>query len=146
MRAIVRLAVKYLLSGISLGCTFLVIMCLSYALWGGEEILMLICGDFVRQAFGAMAVGIACGGTAIVYQFDRPCGFVKVAIHFCVGMGVFYPTGIYLGWIPFAPDRIGLMILQFLCSCGIFMAIWLCFYLFNRKEAERINRRLKEME
>lgn len=146
MRQIVKLAVKYILFGISLGCTFFVIMCLSYALWGGEEILMLIYQDFVRQATGAMAVGIACGGISIVYQFDRPSGFAKVMIHFCVGMGVFYPTGIYLGWIPFNPDKTALMLLQFLCSCGIFVVIWLCFYLFNRTEAKKINRRLKELE
>ena len=146
MRHITKLVFKYILYGISWGCTFFVIMCLSYYVWGGEELLILVCRDFARQAIGAMAVGIACGGTAVIYQFDRPSGFVKVMIHFCVGMGVFYPTGIYLGWIPFEPDRIAFTVLQFLCSCGIFMLIWSCFYLFNRNEAKRINRRLRELE
>lgn len=146
MKRNVKLFVKYILSGASLGCTFFVIMCLSYSLWGGEDLLLLIFQDFTRQSLGAMLIGVACGGTSIVYQFDRPSVFVKVLIHFCVGMGVFYPTAISLGWIPFYPDRIFLTVAQFLFSCAVFMAIWLCFHLFNRKEAARINERLRELE
>lgn len=138
--------VKYILYGISLGCTFFVIMCLSYSVGGGEDLLMLIYKDFARQSIGAMIVGIACGSTSIVYQFDRPSGFLKIVIHFCVGMGVFYPVGIYLGWIPFYPDRIIHTVLQFLFSCAGFMIIWFCFYLFNRNEAKSINKRLRELE
>lgn len=143
---VVKLVIKYILYGISLGCTFFVVMCLSYFVGGGEDFLAPIFKDFARQSIGAMLVGIACGGTAVVYQFDRPSGFWKVVIHFCVGMGVFYPTGIYLGWIPFYQDRILRTVLQFLSSCVIFMIIWFCFYLFHRNEAKKINKRLKELE
>lgn len=146
MKQTVKLAIRYIFSGISIGCTSFVIMCLSYFIGGGEEILALICKDFARQSLGAMIVGIACGGTAVIYQFGRPGAWVKAAIHFCVGMGVFYPVAIYLGWIPFHPDRIGYTVLQFLASCGIFMLIWLGFYLFNRNEARQINERLRELE
>ncbi len=146
MKLTVKLAMKYILYGISLGCTSFVVMCLSFYVGGGEDLLMLICKDFARHAIGAMLVGIACGGTAVIYQFGRPSGLVKVLIHFCVGMGVFYPVAIYLGWIPFYPDRALFTVLQFLFSCGIFMVIWSCFYLFNRKEAKRINQRLRELE
>lgn len=146
MKHTVKLLITYTLSGISLGCTFFVIMCLSYALWGGDAILMMIYKDFARQSIGAIIIGIACGGTSVIYQFDRPSYLWKIIIHFCVGMGVFYPVSIYLGWIPFYPDRILFTILQFLSSCGIFMVIWYCFYLFNRNEAKKINERLREME
>ncbi len=146
MKYTVKLIIKYILYGISLGCTSFVLMCLSYFAWGGEDLLMLICKDFARQSAGAMLVGIACGGTAVIYQFSRPSGLVKVLIHVCVGMGVFYPVAICLGWIPFYPDRALFTVLQFLFSCGIFMVIWFCFYLFNRKEAKRINQRLRELE
>ena len=146
MKHTVKLVVKYILYGISLGCTFFVIMCLSFFVGGGEDLLTLIFTDFARQSIGAMIVGIACGGTAVVYQFNRLSVLSKTLIHFCVGMGVFYPTAVYLGWIPFYPDNIIFTALQFLFSCGIFIAIWFCFYLFNRSEAKRINERLKELE
>lgn len=146
MKHIVKLVTKYILYGISLGCTSFVIMCLSFYVGGGEEILMSIFKDFARQSAGAMLVGIACGGTAAIYQFNRPSQLIKVIIHFCVGMGVFYPIAINLGWIPFFPDKIFQTVLQFLSSCIIFMVIWFCFFLFNRKEAKRINKRLRELE
>lgn len=146
MKHTVKLVIKYFFYGISLGCTSFVIMCLSFFAGGGEDLLTSIFKDFARQSVGAMAVGIACGGTAIVYQFERPSAFWKIIIHFCVGMGVFYPVAVYLGWIPFYPDRIMLTVLQFLSSCVIFMIIWFCFYLFNRSEAKRINKRLRELE
>ena len=142
MRDTVKLVIKYVLYGISLGCTFFVLMCLSYSLWGGEEILMEIFRDFTRQAAGAMLIGVACGGTAVVYQLDRPSRLMKIMIHF----GVFYPTAVSLGWIPFHPERIGITVLQFLASCSMFVVIWLCFYLFHRTEARRINERLRELE
>lgn len=146
MKHTVELVIKYIFYGISIGCTFFVIMCLSYSIWGGEDILMRIFEDFTRQASGAVIVGIACGGTAVIYQFKRPSYFVKIIIHFCVGMGVFFPVAVSLGWIPFYKDNILITVLQLLFSCGIFMMIWLCFYLFNRSEAKRINKRLRELE
>lgn len=146
MKHMVRLVLKYMLYGSSIGCTFFVVMCLSYAIWGGEEILMLVFQDFTRQSLGAIVVGIACGGTSVIYQFDRPAVFWKVIIHFCIGMGVFYPVGIYLGWIPFHSGRIIFTALQFLASCGVFMVIWFCFYLFNRNDARKINKKLRELE
>ena len=145
MKRILKLAVKYILYGISIGCTSFVIICLAYSVGGGEDLLMPIFKDFTRQSVGAMLVVIACGGTAVVYQFDRPSYFRKTIIHFCVGMSVFYPVAIHLGWIPFYPDRKIITVLQFLFSCGIFMAIWFCFYLFNRNEVKRINKKLKEL-
>lgn len=146
MKYTIKLIIKYILSGISLGCTFFVIMCLSYSIWGGEDMLMLICKDFTRQSAGAMLIGVACGSTPIIYQFERPSYFLKLLIHFCIGMGVFYPVAIHLGWIPFYPDRVILTVLQFLSSCAIFIVIWLGFHLFNRNEVKKINKRLKELE
>lgn len=146
MRNTAGLVIKYLLYGISIGCTFFVIMCLSYSVLGGDDVLEEVLRDFTRQALGAMIIGVACGSTSIVYRFERLSLLCKTAIHFCVGMGVFYPAAISLGWIPFFPDRVLLTVLQFLFSCVIFIGIWFCFYLANRSEAIRINRRLRELE
>lgn len=146
MRHEVKLIIKYIFYGISWGCTFFVIMCLAFFLSGGETLLAPIYNDFFRQSIGAIIVGIACGTTAVIYQFARPSGWVKIIIHFCVGMGIFYPIAIHLGWIPYYPEQRIITLLQFLFSCGIFMIIWFCFYQFNRKEAKRINQRLRELE
>lgn len=146
MKSMLKMVMKYIFYGISLGCTSFVVMCLSYSVGGRRDILAEIFNDFTRQAVGAMIVGLACGGTAIVYQSHRLSGLAKKIIHFGVGMGVFYPVAVYLGWIPFYPERLGVTALQFLFFGGIFMVIWFGFYLWNRKEAKMINERLRERE
>ena len=146
MKHTVKLVIKYILYGISWGCTCFVFMCLALFAAGGADLLSPIVNDFLRQSIGAIIVGIACGSAAIVYQLPRISGLVKTLIHFCIGMGVFYPVALYLGWIPFHPDQISYTVLQFIISCGIFLGIWFCFYLFNRNEAKKINERLKELE
>ena len=146
MKNNIKLAIKYVFYGISWGCTCFVAMCLFFYISGNRDLLVLVFEDFGRQAVGAMAVGIGCGGTSIVYEWERGSLFLKSMIHFCVGMGTFYPVAVSLGWIPFHPEQVFYTVLQFLFSCGIFMAIWFCFYLFNRNEAKKINKRLKELE
>lgn len=142
----IKLVIKYIFYGISWGCTCLVAMCLFFYISGNQDLLAMVFEDFGRQAVGAMVVGIGCGTTAVVYQWKRGSMFLKSIIHFCVGMGIFYPVAISLGWIPVHPEHVFRTILQFLLSCGIFVAIWFCFYLLNRNEAKKINKRLRELE
>ena len=137
--------VKYLFYGICWGCVCLVAFCLMVSLFD-KEALPFIFNEFPMQVAGSVLVGIACGTTGIVYQFQRIPGFAKVLIHFVIGMGVFYPTAIHLGWFPFNPEHIGYTVMQLLISCGIFFAIWACFYFAAWLEARKINSRLKEME
>lgn len=146
MKYWIKLGIKYLCYGISWGCTVLVFAGLVTYTMDDPAYFTLITDDFARHALGAMIVGVACGGTAVVYQFERLSIMTKFLIHFGIGMGGFYPVALYLGWIPFAPDRILHTVLQFFVSCGIFVGIWLCFCLFNRSDARKINDRLRELE
>lgn len=146
MNHTIKLGIKYIFYGISWGCTVFVFTCLIGYITGGEPFLAPILKDFFKQAIGSMVVGIACGSTAIVYHIDSLSGLSKIMIHFCVGIGIFYPVALYLGWIPFYPDKILYTVLQFLISCGIFAVIWFFFYYFNRAEAKEINNRLRELE
>ena len=70
MKHTLKLFVKYILSGISLGCTFFVIMCLSFYVGGGEEFLKEIFEDFGRQAVGSMLVGIVVQRLSSINSID----------------------------------------------------------------------------
>lgn len=146
MKHNIIVVVKYLFWGISWGCLFFVFTCLIGFLISGEAFILPIAKDFARQALGAVIVGIACGSTSIVYQFEQLSWGAKICIHFVLGMGVFYPTAIYLHWIPFDPDQIAITLLQVFLSCCVFAVIWLCFYLYNRSEAKKINNQLRKLE
>ena len=146
MRHQLKIIMKYLFWGISWGCTFFVCYCLCCHAFGAQDHLALILDDFTRHAAGCVLVGIGFGSTPIVYLSSRLPMITKVFIHFAVGMSVFYTVAVHLGWIPFYPGRVLYTMLQFLLSCSIFAVIWLCFYLFYRSDAKKINERLKELE
>lgn len=136
--------IKYLLYGISWGCSFFVLTCLVGNLVGGDAFLKNITDDFVRQALGAMAVGIFCGTTAIVYTFRRLALWKCIAIHFSVGLTGYFLTACYLNWMP----KENLLALVGFLAVGVisFAGIWACFYYYNRREAKKLNTRLKELE
>lgn len=140
-----KLFVKYLFFGTSWGCTFFVCYCLCCCAFGAEDSLSPILNDFAKNALGSILVGIGFGTTPIVYLSKRLPFIAKVFVHFTVGMGAFYPTALYLGWIPFRSDQWIFTLLQFLLSCCIFAVIWFFFYLSYRNEAKKINSRLKEL-
>ena len=146
MKQQIRLIVKFLFWGISWGCTFFVCYCLCCHVFGAEAILSTILNDFVKHAVGCILVGIGFVTTPIVYVSRRIPFGAKVAIHFTVGMSIFYPVAIYLGWFPLHPNHLIRTMLQFLLSCGIFAVIWLFFYLFQINDAKKINDRLKMLE
>lgn len=144
MKHKIKTILKYLFNGIALGCTTFVFILLGFYLFGTKEEFMLITDNFAMQTLGAVLVGIACGPTAIVYKSERLPFKMQVLIHFTVGVGTYYPTAVYLGWIPFYPN-IWSNIFSVVLACCIFMATWFVFYLYNRHEANKINKRLSEM-
>ena len=111
-----------------------------------EKNLMPIVQNFSGPAIGAVAAGIACASTTVIYQFDRIALRVKVRPHFAVGLGAFYPVEIGLKRFPFYPEALLRTVMQILIACGIFAAIWLVFFWFAHVEAKTISQRRKEME
>ncbi|MGN0288549.1 MAG: DUF3021 domain-containing protein [Lachnospiraceae bacterium] len=144
MKISVKLIIQYLAFGISWGCTFFVLVSMIIFLTEGETAMSYLVDDFPRQAGGSVLAGIAFGTTSIIYRFERLSKRGQVLIHFAVGMGVFYPVSILLGW--FSLERITHIILQLVISIAGFIVIWFCFYLFYRNEAKQINARLRELE
>lgn len=144
MKYSVRTIMKYLLRGILWGCTFFVLFCLFAFYLQGKSFLSAILEDFPKHAAGSMLVGIGYGSTPIVYGWERPSLLAKVGIHFFVGTGTFFVVAHRLAWIPMRANRY--LIWELLVACVTFAAMWSVFYLFSRKEAGSINKRLKEIE
>lgn len=136
--------IRYLFLGISWGCTFFVLTGIVGTAVAGEAFLVPITGDFIRHAVGAIFVGIFCGSSAIVYTFQKVSLWKQIALHFLVGLSGYFFIAYKLGWMPVGNV---LQIAGFLVV-GItsFLAIWAGFYLYNKREAEKVNRRLRELE
>lgn len=141
-----KLVIKYLYLGLSLGCMAFVCICLLGYLTGGEAFLEPVIRDFPRTVLGVAIIGIACGSTSVVYRIERfPMG-IKVLIHAVAGMGAFYAVSFFLGWFSFGSSQMTSFMLPFLVFFIFFGIIWMCFYLYGRQDARKINDRLRELE
>lgn len=137
--------VKYALFGIAWGCTWLVVMGVVLSLSDAAAFQALM-ADYPRQALGAAVVGVASTLPARVYAVRRLPYLWRFAIHIVVALSVFFPVSFALGWIPYYPQAFGITLVEILLGIGIFFAIWLVFFLFNRQEARRINQRVRDLE
>lgn len=141
----IKKLIKCIYNGISSGCIFFVFICISQSIFGNETFMNNIYNDFTKHALGTILVGMGFGTTPFIYTFKNISMFAKTSIHFIVGMTIFFSTSLYLNWMPF-PQKATMLIIEVLISTTIFFAIWAYFYYINKKEAKRINERIKELE
>lgn len=132
---------KYLFFGISWGCTFFVIALIIVASTLGEEVIY---PNLTEQAIGSIIIGIACGTTPIVYTFERLPIWLKIPIHFTIGLSTFFAVSFHLGWLKFSSGLVWLNVLQIFIAIFFFVSIWFAFYFYNKNEAKKINKRLKD--
>ncbi len=134
---------RYLFFGIAWGCICFVFTGVAGVLVSGEAFLEPVTHDFVAQAMGGVVVGICCASTAIVYTFDRLPSWLKIGIHFAVGLTGYFLVAFRLKWIP--TEGTGYIAASILLAIAIFIVIWLGFYLAARREAAKVNARLQEL-
>ena len=96
----VKKVVKYLFWGIAWGCTFFVLVCLTGALTVGDAFIGPVMANFIKQAMGAILVGIFCGSSSIVYTFEKMPMGLRIAIHATVGLTGYFFIAYWLGWMP----------------------------------------------
>ena len=135
--------IRYLIYGILAGNTFLVINVILAEL--NESDLM----DFVLENFTFSAIILMVGGigmvtSSIVYTFDRLNKFQQVAIHFAVSLCAVMVVAFALDMFPMdSPTNIATIFLSFTFS---FFAIWYAHYLYEKREAKKVNDMLRKRE
>lgn len=140
-----RQTVKYTLFGVAWGCTWLVAMGAAFSLWDKAAFAAMM-QSYPQQALGAAAVGVASTLPARIYSLRRLAYGWRFAIHICAALSVFFPVSFALGWIPYCPEEFGVTAAEILIGAGIFLAIWCVFFLINRREAHRINERVRDLQ
>ena len=140
----VKTICKYLFCGISWGCAFFVFVNLIGTAIAGDSFLIPVRTDFVRQALGAIIVGIFSGSTSIIYLYKKMPLWLQVVIHACIGLSSYFIVACHLGWMP--SDSLRSVILFIICGILIFSGIWLGFYMYNKQETKKVNRRLQEIK
>lgn len=140
----VKKILKYLIYGISWGCVFFVLTYLIGYLCVGKDFVRPLADDFATQAFGGILAGILCGSTSIVYTVERLPFWAQILIHAGVGLTGYFILAYKLGWMP--SGTILHMVSFIVFGFVVFALIWSGFYLYNRHEAKKVNKKLKELE
>lgn len=136
---------KMTLYGIAWGCTICTFIMIIGAAVVGDSFLALSAEQFIKQAIGSMVVGIGFTVPSLIYNADRLNRVLQTLIHMGIGFAVYLPIASYLGWLPIGYG-FGMLALSLVIAVAFYFAIWLFFYLHNRKEAAKLNEKLQGME
>ena len=137
----IKLIVKYLLTGITWGCFFLVANIILFDLAGSEH-LQFIFDNFTPIAIGFIAVSIGFISTSIVYETERLSLGLKLVIHVIVGVSVVLIVGFRIGI--FSSENPSVIIINVIVNALILFAVWVGHYFKDKRRVEKINQRLQE--
>ena len=136
---------KLLISGICWGCTICVLILMIGAATVGDSFLDMGADYFIRQAIASMIVGIGFSLPALIYDKESISRKVQTLIHMGIGLLVFFPIAYYFNWIPVS-FGLGAILLSVAIALITFFIIWCGYYLYYKKEAQKMNRKLEHME
>ena len=100
---------------------------------------------FTKMVVGCVLTGLGWGAPAAVYSSEKISSGIKCVIHIGIGMVVQTVTAFIVGWIP-AGAGVGKCILIIICELAFAMIIWLCFFFYNKKQADRMNKRIQSLK
>ena len=148
-----KLTVKKILgraaSGIAYGCTWLVVVGIILDRFGiaigVSDPNGIYTASFIEQALFAMLVGAAFVLPTLIYENERLSTAVKVVVHMAIGFGFFIPVGIRLHWFPAGDISAGQAAVWVLVIAAVSFVVWMCFFLYYRRESLAINQKLKEI-
>lgn len=108
---------------------------------GGETIFEHY--DFSKMTLGVLAIGLGYGLPAMVYQSRKLSHYMKMWIHMGIGGLVTLATGFLVGWFP-RGDALRI-ILWFAATQIVGWGLWAFSYFRNRKQAQEMNEKIREM-
>lgn len=136
---------KMILNGIAWGCTICTFIVMIGAATVGDSFLSITASDFIRQAIGSMIVGIGFTVPSLIYNSEKFSMWMKTFIHMGIGFFIYFIVALNLSWIP-VDFGSAMTVISILIAITVAFGIWLIFYLYNRKEAKRLNQKLESMK
>lgn len=101
--------------------------------------------DFIKYAVCAVIVGLGFWLPSVIYDNPNIAMPVKIVVHLGIGFFIYFAAAIFAGWIN---TDYGVLYAVISVAIGILFTvlIYICFYLYYRKEAKVMNTKIKEME
>ncbi|MDD6202109.1 MAG: DUF3021 domain-containing protein [Lachnospiraceae bacterium] len=137
--------VKLIGNGIAWGCTICMFILMTGSLIAGDEFLAMTSERFWAQAIGSIIVGIGFTVPSIIYEQESLSRGMQTLIHMGIGFFIYFLVAFNLGWIP-VEFGWQMTVLSILIAITFAFAIWFGFYLYNKKEAQKLNQQLETMK
>lgn len=136
---------KYLVRGITWGCTISSLVCAVGVALNGLRWLADAPRSYPEQVLAGMLVGIGWMLPSMIYKNEKLARPVQALIHMVSGFAVYFPVAFYMGWIYTEGGAAAILFDVFLCLMIAFI-VWICFILYYRREAREINRKLQQSD
>lgn len=136
--------IKLTLGGVAWGCTMFTIIGIIIALIiGNSGSFMMSTSDYIKQALLSIIIGIGFTVPSIIYENENISKFLQFIIHMGIGFTIYMICAYIAGWVPTSLGA-GAVILSIAFWVLISLAIWFLYYMYYKKEAENINKKLKD--
>lgn len=131
--------------GISWGFTVLVLYMTVSSLINADFFSNLTSAEFIKDVICSAITGLGFSVPTIIYGSETVSRGLQVLVHLGTGFAIYIPVAFFAGWIPaeagFLPVVISLVI-----SVVFALLAWMCFSLYYRKQAEKINEKIIEKQ
>ena len=139
----IKSIIKHLIYGVAGGSLLFVLYIILLDVTGSNRMYEIF-GNFTTYAVGFITISTGFAISGMVYDFDRIALWIKISINALVGFGVYFLVGSYIGIISFESPVTN--IISVLIAIALFIAICLIDFLFSKREASKINAKLKEQD
>lgn len=131
--------------GISWGFTVLVFYMTVSAIINSDFFSNLTSAEFIKQVICSAIVGLGFSVPSLIYRNENLSRWLQVVIHLGIGFAIYICVAFYAGWIPI---EFGLLpvVISLVISVVFALLAWMCFSLYYRKQAEKINEKIIEKQ
>lgn len=136
---------KNTLMGISWGLTFNMIFLVIAVAINADFLKNISQYNFIKYAICSVIIGIGFHLPSVIYDKPNLSLPVKSIIHLGIGFVIYLIVAFYAGWIGAGYGAIATII--FIAISIVFtLLIYVCFYMYHKKEADIMNNKIKEIE
>lgn len=147
MRNLTRLGDMIILAvvGALIGCTIISFIGIMIALAMGPENFMISGTTLINSVLGAIIVGFGFALPSVIYENENISLPYQILFQMGIGFIVLLIVGVIVGWIPVNQGILPVVI--WIAIAVVFAAVvWILFYLYERFEAQKINKKLDDIK
>lgn len=131
--------------GISWGFTVLTMILFVGVIINHKFLSTISQQEFINYVICSAVVGLGFSVPTVVYDSERLSQPIKIFIHLGIAFAIYIPISLIAGWIPINQGFIT-MAISFVLMIIISFIVYLGFYFYYKKEANKMNQKIQSIE